>query len=436
MFPTGTFEDMAKKRKKNKMPYLIAAAMTLLAAAAVCLFFYSGGFHPQPAKQQETTQAEMTTEPASADGVIRLRSAAEYPLMPTEIEGVYVSANPFGLFNFYEYANGAFEVCTDAQEMDVTVTCSHQNLPAKLHYLQRDDKVTGYGLFLTTLYEDDVRLYDYAFLHMVNMPEGYGSGDAMLLVDFDEEDFAKADKTYTEVLSINLSNGKTSRLTSDNGRTVDMMGRLRTDWAQMNGALLKLGAGKWYLSGRSYQLDSATADIIYNADTSNDKPKWVASGLYEEYMYAENGTLYYVKETDSGLDAFSLTPDGTETKLGSYAGSADDYLFRDGYMLEKNTLALTRITTGESKDIGSVIGPVKGSPAYFSMSSDGAKFVLLCDGETQNATLLDLTTNACQKVRQEGLFANSCTQLVWLSTDSFMTVAETETGYEMLIWSF
>ena len=55
---------------------------------------------------------------------------------------------------------------------------------------------------------------------------------------------------------------------------------------------------------------------------------------------------------------------------------------------------------------------------------------------TNNATLLDLTTNACQKVRQEGLFANSCTQLVWLSTDSFMTVAETETGYEMLIWSF
>ena len=68
----------------------------------------------------------------------------------------------------------------------------------------------------------------------------------------------------------------------------------------------------------------------------------------------------------------------------------------------------------------------KGSPAYFGVSSDGAKFVLLCDGETQSAVLLDLTTNACQYVRQKGLFTNSC----------FATVAETETGYETLIWAF
>lgn len=436
MFPRGTFGNMAKKRKKNKMPYIIAAAMSVLAAASVGLFFYSGGFHPQPAKQPETTVTQPVTEPVSSDGAIRLRTPAEYPLMPTEIEGVFVSANPYGLFNFYEYADGAFTACTDAQEMDVTVTCSHQELPAKLHYLQRGDDVTGYGLFLTTLYEDDVRLYDYAFLHLVNMPEGYGSGDAMLLVDFDEDDFAKADKTYTEVLSFNLSNGKSSRLTSDNGRTVDNMGRLRTDWAQMNGALLRLGAEKWYLSGRSYQLDSTKADIIYNADTSNTKPKWIASGLNENVLFSENGTLYYIKETDGGFDAYSLTTDGTETKLGSYAGSVDDYLFSGGYMLEKNTLALTRLSTGESKDIGSVTGNAKGSPAYFGVSSDGAKFVLLCDGETQSAVLLDLTTNACQYVRQKGLFTNSCSQIDWLSADSFATVAETETGYETLIWAF
>ncbi len=428
---------MAKKRKKNKMPYVIASAMSVLAAAAVGLFFYSGGFHPQPQQAPETTLTQPVTEPVSADGAIRLRSPSDYPLMPTRIEGVFVSANPFGLFNFYEYTDGGFTACTDAQEMDVTVTCSHQQLPAKLHYLQRGDDVTGYGLFLTTLYEDDVRLYDYAFLYLTNMPEGYGDGDAMLLVDFDEEDFAKADKTYTEVFSINLSNGKTSRMTSDNGRTVDMMGRLRTDWAQMNDALLRMGAPKWYLSGRNYQLDSTKADVIYNADTSNTKPKLIVSGLNENVLYAENGALYYIKETDGGFDAYSLTADGKETKLASYVGSVEDYLFSGGYMLEKNTLALTRLSTGESKDIGSVANAVKGSPAYFGVSPDGARFVLLCDGEqTQNAVLLDLTTNACQYVRRKGLFTNSCTQISWLSADSFVTVAETETGYETLVWSF
>ena len=435
--PSRNFQKNMAKKRKNKMPYVIAAAMSVLAAASVGLFFYSGGFHPQPQQAPETTVTQPVTEPVSSDGAIRLRTPAEYPLMPTQLEGVFVSANPFGQFSFYEYADGGFTACTDAKELDVTVTCSHQQLPAKVYYLQRGDDVTGYGLFLTTLYDDDVRLYDYAFMHLVTMPESYGSGDAMLLVDFDEDDFAKADKTYTEVLSVNLSNGKTSRLTSDNGRTVDRMGRLRTDWAQMNDALLQLGADKWYLSGRNYQLDSTKADILYNADTSNTKPKWISSGLNENVLFTENGTLYGIKETDGGFDAYSLTVDGKETKLASYAGSVDDYLFADGYMLEKNTLALTRLSTGESKDIGSVTGNVKGSPAYFGVSPDGAKFALLCDGEdTQSAVLLDLTTNACQHVRQKGLFANSCTQITWLTADSFATVAETETGYETLVWAF
>ena len=436
MFPRGTFGDMAKKRKKNKMPYIIAASMSVLAAAAVGLFFYSGGFNPErPTAEPETTRMEMVTKPASADGLITRRVAAEYPLMPTEIEGVFVSANPLGQFEFYDYADGAFTACTDAKELDVTVTCSHQQLPAKLYYLQRGDTLAGYGLFRNSQYPD-VRLYDYAFLHAVNMPAGYGSGDAMLLADFDKADFAKADKIYSEVFSLNLSNGKTNRLTSDNGRTVDIDARLRTDWAQMNGALLGLGAEKWYLSGRNYQLDSTKADIIYNADTSNTKPKWIASGLYENALFNEDGTLFYVKQTDAGVDAYSLAKDGTETKLGSYAGSVDDYLFADGYMLEKNTLTLTRLATGESKSIGTVVDAAVGSPAYFGVSPDGAKFVLLFDGEEQGAALLDLTTNACKYTYDKSLFANSCSQITWLSAGSFATVAESESGYETLLWAF
>ncbi|MBR5619963.1 MAG: hypothetical protein IKW76_09530, partial [Clostridia bacterium] len=168
------------------MPYIIAASMSVLAAAAVGLFFYSGGFNPErPTAEPETTRMEMVTKPASADGLITRRVAAEYPLMPTEIEGVFVSANPLGQFEFYDYADGAFTACTDAKELDVTVTCSHQQLPAKLYYLQRGDTLAGYGLFRNSQYPD-VRLYDYAFLHAVNMPAGYGSGDAMLLADFDK----------------------------------------------------------------------------------------------------------------------------------------------------------------------------------------------------------------------------------------------------------
>lgn len=436
--------NMAKKRKKNKMPYIIASAMSLLAAAAVGLFFYSGGWRPQP----ETVTAPSTTQaPAvqsvKADGFIRSRTPAEDPLMATELPNVFVSANPYGQFRFYDYTDEGFVTITDVQEKELSVTCSHQKIPAKLYYVEKDGAKTGYGLFMTTLYEDDVRLYNYAFFHMTDMPQGYGKADSLLLVDFDERDFARADKTYSEVFSLDLSSGKTELLTSENGRTVDNLARMRTDWAQLNRALLQFGGEKLYLSGRNYQLDSTQADIIYNADTSRTKPTWVASGLYDKYMYCNGDELFYVKETDGALETYALSADRTESRLASYTGSADDYLFSGDYMLEKSTLALTRVSTGESKSAAQAVlqsGQKLGNPTYCSVSPDGGKAVILFDGEQQQAALVRLTAAGAEKsyelVQQEGLFTVSCDQGVWLSDDTFMTTAETETAYETLLWQF
>ena len=76
------------------------------------------------------------------------------------------------------------------------------------------------------------------------------------------------------------------------------------------------------------------------------------------------------------------------------------------------------------------------APAYFSVSPDGTKAAVLFDGETQSALLCDLTAGKSELVQDKGLFTTSCDQLVWLTDGSFLTVAETETGYETLVWKF
>lgn len=422
-----------KKRKKNKVPYYIASAMTVLAAASVGVLMYSGGLNPSATPAEPTTVIEQADTVQSAQQFAK-RTAVDYPLMQTDLDGVFLSANPYGLFEFFEVQDGAFVPCADTQTMDIKVTCSHQEIPTKLYYIEREGRVTGYGLFLTTLYEDDVRLYDYAFFHLTEMPEGYGTGK-MLLVDFDESDFAKADKTYTEVFSFDMATGKSTRMTSDNGRTVDNLGRLRTDWAQMNDALLRLGGEKLYLSGRNYQLDSATADIIRNNDTSNQKPTWIASGIWEQWMHTENGTLYYAKETESGFELYSMDSTGKEQKLGAYAGSIDGYLFSGDYMLEKNTLALKRISTDENKGILKS-DAIHALPTDFAVSADGTKAAVLFDGETQSALLCDLTAGKSEAVQDKGLFTNSCDRLCFLPDGKLLTVAETASGYETLVWTF
>ncbi len=431
---------MAKKRKKNKTPYLIAGAMTVLAAAAVGLMFYSGGINPQKAPEKasapETTAAPKQIVGEAADGFVRSRLALEYPLLATEVPDVYVTADPQGAFTFYTFDGEALTPCEGVQEKEITVTCSHQDIPATLHYLRQGDTLTGYGLFRSGVTTDkDVRLYAYAFFHLTNMPAGYGSSDGMLMIDYDPEDFALSDKTYSDVFGFNLSTGKASRLASNNGRTVDKLGRLRTDWAMMNSALLAFGGDHLYLSGRNYQLSSTTADIIYNADTSNTKPRLVASGLYKNYLNAVNDVLYYAKQADDSVQMWSMTKDGQEKALGSYPGSVDDYLFSGDYMLEKNTLALTCVSTGMSKDLLSLVGSVPGSPGAFALSPDGSKLVILCDGETQSVVLVNLATNGCHVAQDKGLFTPGCTQLCWKGS-AFTTIAEAENGYTLLSWSF
>lgn len=423
---------MAKKRKKNKMPYYIASAMTVLAAASVGLVFYSGGLNPNKAPEQETTpQSQIVAE--ASDGFVQKRAQVDYPMMPTDIENVFVSANPYGKFAFYDYADGTFTPCNDMQTMDIKVTCSHQEIPTTLYYLERDGKKTGYGLFLTILYEDDVRLYNYAFFRLLSMPQGYGSGDAMLLVDFDEMDFARQDKTYSEVFSFDMATGKSQLLTSNNGRTVDQYGRLRPDWAMMNDAIYALGGQKIYLSGRNYQIKDNLADLIVNLDTSNTKPTWISTGIYKNFMHTENGTMYYVKPTEQGFDLYAMTADGTETKKGAFVGSVEDYLFKGDYMLDKNTLALTCLSTGENKGTAKR-GSVMNAATDFSVSPDGKKAVILCDGEKQAAILMDIAAGTCKECADTGLFTNVCDQGVWVSADSFFTTVQTETGYEVLVW--
>lgn len=422
-----------KKRKKNKVPYYIASAMTVLAAASVGILIYSGGLNPSVKPTEPTTVIEQADTVKSAQQFVK-RTAVEYPLMATDADGVFLCANPYGLFEFYEMKGGALSPCADTQTIYIKVTCSHQEIPAKLHYIEREGRVTGYGLFLTTLYEDDVRLYDYAFFRLTEMPESYGTGK-MLLVDFDESDFAKADKTYTEVFSFDMATGKSTRMTSDNGRTVDNLGRLRTDWAQMNEALLQLGGNKLYLSGRNYQLDSDTADLIRNNDTSNTKPTWVSSGIWEQWMHTENGTLYYAKETESGFEVYDMNSKGEEKKLAAYAGSVDDYLFSGDYMLEKNTLALKRISTNENKGVLKS-DAIHVLPTDFAVSADGTKAAVLFDGETQSALLCDLTAGKSECVQDKGLFTNSCDRLRFLPDGKLLTIAETASGYEALVWTF
>lgn len=429
-----------KKKKKNKMPYYIASLTAIFAALSVCLAIYS-----LPADKTNSVDTEEETNitesenisALSASDAVSSRTMYDGPMLKTDIDNVLLSVHPSGIFTFYENINGKLTECPDTQTMEISAECSHQTLPATLYYLERNGIFTGFGLFTTSIRTEDVRLFDYAFFRVMNMPSGYGDGKHLLMVDFDGKDFGLSDKTYSELFSFDKETGKAAKLTGDNGRTVDKFGRLRSDWAQLNDALIEFSADRLYLSGRNYLLDSTKADLLFIEGNTKTKPTWKSSGIYENYMNCIGDKLYYVKETDEGFEVFSMTTDGTETKTVAFSGSVNDYLFCGDYILNKNNLVLKRISTDENKaDLGKFLS-VTAYPEFMSVSSDGTKLVILCNTAPQTIIMYDMTTGAEKVITDEKLFTNICQQIIWTSDSSFLTVYQKSGNeYETLLWSF
>ena len=419
---------MAKKSRKNKKYIYLMSIAAVLAAAAMTLFLVTqlGG------QSSDDGDAEETTDNSAAnivgyDRYIVSEGVTEYPIIQTDIDNIFVRLDPNGAFGFYQYTDGnALSQYGDVKTVEVTATCSSQDIPAKIYYVDIDGKIAGYGLFTTTISDANVKLYEYAFFKICNMPDGYGDGDAMLLVDFDKDDFAKAEKSYSEVFSLNLDSGKTTKLTGDNGRLVDRDGRLRTDWVVMtDGLLASCGGERLYLSGRNYNLGmmDTVCDVLLINDTAK-KPTRIASGLYGTYLKVTDGGLVYLKQTENGFESVA-NKDGTETVITSFAGSKDRYLISGDWLLNKTSLELINIPTGSKTTLGA--GLI--NPTSFSVSPDGKKAVIFKAGSSnQTVALCSLDTHACTVSVGDKLVEPGLEGIYWVGEGKYITVFKADSG--------
>jgi len=427
-----TKKKKARQRKRAFRIMLITAALAV-AAAGVMTYTYIGGREPDV-----ETPTEPAVDPAALTdygSFVLSEGQLSYPLLPTEINGIVAELDPGGVFRFYEYAADRLVPCADVKHVNVSVECSSQNIPATVYYVERGGKTAGFGLFTTAISDANVKLYDYAFFKAVTMPQGYGNNRAMLLVDFDKDDFASDNKSYSEIFSWNPDNGKAERLTSDSGRTVDEYGRMRNDWAVMTDQLLKSAGGKrLYLSGRHYNLNTLTqvCDVLTIANTSAKPPKTVTgiAGAYLE-VYDGGDTLVYLKEVPGGFGALKKQG-GNETVVKTFEGKLSDYLLGSRFLLNKETLVLTEIASGrEAKLKASVKNPVA-----FSMSPDGRRIVILGGGKTQTAVFYDLSSGESSTAAEEGIFSEEYTQIIWLQSDAFAAMAEKDGALVYRIFRF
>ncbi|MCL2508780.1 MAG: hypothetical protein FWF05_06360 [Oscillospiraceae bacterium] len=412
-----------KKKKKNQSllyMMIVMAALAVVSAAVMTYTYMNGG---NASSENETTEPEPSDALTDYGSFVLSEGALRYPLLPTDIRGLLVELDPGGVFTFYEYADGRLNRYQNVKTVSVSVECSRQNIPATVYYAEKDGRLTGFGLFTTAISGANVKLYDYAFFKAVTAPDGYGKNRALLLVDFDKDDFASDNKAYSEIFSWNPDSGKADKLTSENGRTVDELGRMRTDWAVITDQLLKSCGGKrLYLSGRNYNLNNLDriCDALVIPDSAS-APQKAVTGITGAYLKVTDGgnTLVFLRET--GRDSFAAfkKSNGTETAVKEFEGRLPDYLMCGDFLLHKETLVLTEISSGMEAKLKVEVK----SPVSFSISPDGRKLVIFGGGAQQTAVFYDLSTGESEASREDNIFSAEYTQIIWLQNDVFAAMA-------------
>ena len=232
----------------KKKPLIITC---VLLAAAIALSAAVFGFGLGKKKGEEQPKADPNTATAY-QALSTTEAFADHPLLPTDFDGIFYSADPNGSFEFYEYKNGGFTKIEASGTVTATVSLSNQSIPAKIAYLQRDGKVDGYGLFTTANSDAPVAIYDYVFFRVKTMPDPF-SGDALLLLDTKKDDFYRPEKIYEEAYTLDLSNGTTKVFLLQKSRTIGKNGGSRSDFTLLTDALVDhAGSRLLFFTGRYY----------------------------------------------------------------------------------------------------------------------------------------------------------------------------------------
>lgn len=411
------------KKYKIIVPLLSALAVFAIVTAPLAPGYFKKTLSDDPNDQ---LFADFTLAQSTYTQMLTGTGTVDFPPLQTDIPTLFYAINPAdGSVAYYEAAaTGLVPYKGTVKTVEVTVTCSDQKIPVTLYYTQQGEKTVGYGLFT-----GPADIYVYAFFKLTDLPRAYDKDGHLLLMDFDKDNFWIKDKLYTEAFFINLdrTGSEPQKMTTDNSRTVDLSGAMRSDWVLFTDNFLKnLGNKPYFLSSRDYNLDQKglVSDVLeYKKSQSRIKrlPS-AATGILGLWARGEGDSLMYLKARENGFDCLKF--DGkNEQIMKSFAGDYfEDYLQNGNYLLNKKTLVLTDLLTGAEKTLTDF-------PAdrvmLFSVSPDGSHVVAATtsaratpSASKQTLALYNLETQTQTIVSEPLVFSQTNANFCWIDNNT------------------
>lgn len=415
---------------------ILLPVLGVLAAAAI-VFAVLADDIAQRRQPETTTEIPYVYEDSAYTPRLSASGDIGFPLLPTDFNAVFCPADPGGRFSFLEFTgSGLTPYSGTTKTLTVTVTCSSQDIPVTLYYIEKDGSLSGYGLFTTALSDAPVYLYDYAFFKLTDLPPAYGKSGALLLVSFDKSVFGTGDKVYTEAFILNMTTRKTTRFTTENSRTVGPNGALRSDWIMLEDGFLKsLGKEALFLSGRDYTLDKwgVSVSILKNADI---RPPRVRNDILGLWARIDGDALLFLRKTQNGFRAVRYA-DNTETVIREFEGDYFTDFVRDGnFVLDTRTAVVTDLFTGKQV---TVEGGAADGKVTLCVNPGGTRAVIAATDTDkvpglQTLRFADLRTGACETFTEPLLFDAADPGFAWTDENTLLHVRPRGENAAGLVW--
>lgn len=367
---------MAKKYKI----ILSALLVVLIAVAAVLL---SGVLDINSLLNPEETTSGNSAEGTQYTATYTVNTTAALPLMSTDIDNIYYTMTKSGEVKFYKVENAVITELPSTGTFDVTASCSSQNIPAKIYYLEIDGKTIGYGLYTSLLYEG-IYIYDYAFFKVTEMFDSFKKEDGtlLLMIDVESERFYSEDKVYSEIFYL-YSDHTTKHFLSEDQRTVDINARDKTDYKMFTDDILDQNAysNVLFFSSRYYLMyeESEFVDIFTSggSGTNVDNIRYITDVADLIFWRTDEGVYFFAKHSDDTGFSLCLYDGGERKVIKSFTGDIkEDYIRSGKYLLNKATGEIYNCLDGTTKKIIYTCFKEGFTPDKFVMNESGTVCVI------------------------------------------------------------
>lgn len=342
---------------------------TICFAVLVCIGIAAGFYFLSKNKEPVESEQEQPAYDFADEAYQKAAVTLAQKLYATDIDGLFYSLSPV---KYYYAKGGTIKELSAKTTLQVSPVVAGVEMAFQIPLVEIGKRSFGIGVW-----HADEGIYNDVFAVVEDMPATYVSPYTYVLcLDTSRSDAGAASALYSELICLGADGSVGDYLFSQNNRTTEPSGKLRTDWDCATLSLLRQG---YTLSGRKYN-HSDEAQKYDLLQTVSGRTDTCQSEISDTFLYADKKNIYYTAAQDGAWAVFCGTGEG-----------AKEIVRLEGEPAAYTVNGFTAYRSGDNTAVhllsGKAVAGLDAFKSVYSLAGIGTKTVTI--GKEQNKVGLD-----------------------------------------------